>query len=121
MPDRGCYIVTGGAGFIGSNLVAALVKQDPASDVHVIDDLRSGSFTNLVSAFERAGLPPYTGRLLPTPLELIDPSTLVGTRGLRAVFHLAVLNSPDASEAELIRFNAGSFDPLLTACVQAGM
>jgi ADP-L-glycero-D-manno-heptose 6-epimerase len=121
MPDRGCYIVTGGAGFIGSNLAAALVKQDPASEVHVIDDLRWGSFANLVNAFERAGLPPFSGRLLPTPIEQIDPGALVATRGLRAVFHLAALNRTDASERELISANAGGFEPLLTACVQVGM
>ena len=36
MPDRGCYIVTGGAGFIGSNLAAALTRHDPAAEVIII-------------------------------------------------------------------------------------
>lgn len=40
------YLVTGGAGFIGSNLTAELVKQ--GNDVFVIDDLSMGKIENLV-------------------------------------------------------------------------
>jgi ADP-L-glycero-D-manno-heptose 6-epimerase len=121
MPDRGCYIVTGGAGFIGSNLAAALMKQDPASEVVIIDDLKSGSFSNVVGAFERVGLAPFAGRFVASPFEQIDPASLVATRGLRAVFHMAGLDDPGAGEAEVIRSSAGVFEPLLLACVQAGM
>jgi UDP-glucose 4-epimerase len=39
-------LVTGGAGFVGSNLVKALVEKYGA-DVHVIDDLFTGSLDNL--------------------------------------------------------------------------
>ena len=122
MPDRGCYIVTGGAGFIGSNLVAALTKQDPACEVIVVDDLRSGSFANIVGAMARAGLPPYSGRFLATRLEDLDATGLVATRGLRAIFHLAAITDTTVTnEAEMIRVNSQGFEPLLMACVQAGM
>ena len=40
------YLVTGGAGFIGSNLVLRLEKD--RHDVTVIDDLSSGHFKNLI-------------------------------------------------------------------------
>jgi ADP-L-glycero-D-manno-heptose 6-epimerase len=121
MPDRGCYIVTGGAGFIGSNLAAALTRQDPAAEVTIIDDLRGGSYSNMVGGFERAGLAPFAGRFIAAGVESLDPAALVATRGLRAVFHLAGVEDPAAGEAEIIRSNAGLFEPLLVACVQTGM
>jgi len=40
-------LVTGGAGFIGSNLVLALQERMPDARLTVIDDFRSGDFKNL--------------------------------------------------------------------------
>lgn len=40
-------LVTGGAGFIGSNLTLALQAQHPEARMVVIDDFRSGNFKNL--------------------------------------------------------------------------
>ena len=45
-PSRS-YLVTGGAGFIGSNLVLALQEKFPHARLTVIDDFRSGDFKNL--------------------------------------------------------------------------
>ena len=39
--------MTGGAGFIGSNLVLALQEKFPNGRLTVIDDFRSGDFKNL--------------------------------------------------------------------------
>ena len=47
-------LVTGGAGFIGSNLVDALV--DRGDDVAVVDDLSSGKESNLAGALERGAV-----------------------------------------------------------------
>jgi UDP-glucose 4-epimerase len=44
------YLVTGGAGFIGSNLVDALIER--GDEVAVIDDLSTGRLSNLESAIE---------------------------------------------------------------------
>jgi len=43
-------LVTGGAGFIGSNLVAALLQDERVSFVRVLDNLATGSLNN-ISAF----------------------------------------------------------------------
>src|ERR1051326_546535 len=40
-------LVTGGAGFIGSNLTLALQEQHPEAQIIVLDDFRSGDFRNL--------------------------------------------------------------------------
>jgi UDP-glucose 4-epimerase len=47
-------VVTGGAGFIGSNLVDRLV--DEGYDVLVLDDLSSGSLANLKAARRRGNV-----------------------------------------------------------------
>ena len=41
------FIITGGAGFIGSNLTLALQEKFPDAHLTVIDDFRSGDFKNL--------------------------------------------------------------------------
>jgi UDP-glucose 4-epimerase len=50
------FLVTGGAGFIGSNLVDALVAD--GNDVRVLDDLSTGRLANLSAVRRRAGSSP---------------------------------------------------------------
>ena len=50
VPSRGPgvkYLVTGGAGFIGSHLVEALVERNAYERIVIVDDLSSGSFENI--------------------------------------------------------------------------
>lgn len=81
------YLVTGGAGFIGSHLVEALLTE--GCHVRVIDDFSSGNELNLSS------LP----SVLPGKLEIIrgdirDAQTLnLSMQGVEGVFHLAALVS----------------------------
>jgi UDP-glucose 4-epimerase len=50
------YIVTGGAGFIGSHLVERLVSG--GSEVHVVDNLLSGNIRNLEHVIEKVAFSP---------------------------------------------------------------
>ena len=116
MSDR-VFIVTGGCGFIGSNLVAQLLKQFAGSHVVVIDDLRTGSYANLVEACDRTGVGAFTGQLLPESVCDIDWHTLIDTHKPAAVFHLgAITDTTNANEADMLRVNAESFPPMILAC-----
>ncbi len=77
-------IVTGGAGFIGSHLVDALVKR--GIEVLVLDDLSSGSLENLEQAKAEAGT-----RFQFKEIELCSDelSDVVGAFAPDTIFHLA--------------------------------
>ncbi len=82
---KGLCLLTGGAGFIGSHLLEALLEEGFA--VRVLDDLSGGSLSNLAPALERAG-----ERLEFIEGSIRDDQTLrAAMRGVSAVFHLAAL------------------------------
>jgi len=66
------YLVTGGAGFIGSHLVEALVAR--GESVIVLDDLTTGSMRNIEHLVGREGFEYRIGSALDRPLvvELVD-------------------------------------------------
>lgn len=41
------YLITGGAGFIGSHLTEALIERDESAKIVILDDLSTGSFENI--------------------------------------------------------------------------
>ncbi len=79
MPDW--VLVTGGAGFIGSHLVDALLKR--GLRVRVLDDFSTGREENLAHARRHSGLEVVEGR--------VEDADAVrrAVRGVRWVFHLA--------------------------------
>ena len=85
------FLVTGGAGFIGSNLVAAL--SDRGEEVVVCDRLRSGGKWRNLAKHELADLVP-PDRLLPW--------LRTRGRGLRGVLHMGAISSTTETDADLI-------------------
>ncbi len=80
------YVVTGGAGFIGSSLARSLIKL--GNEVHIIDDLSTGQERNIPegSVFHKADISDMKALLhLPLP-DKID-----------CVYHLAAQSSGEAS------------------------
>jgi len=76
-------LVTGGAGFIGSNLVDALVAQS-ADDIIVLDDFSSGSRANVAHHSER-------DRIRIVEADIRDAHRVRDSmRGVDVVYHLAV-------------------------------
>jgi ADP-L-glycero-D-manno-heptose 6-epimerase len=111
------FIVTGGCGFIGSNLVAELLRRFAGAHVVVIDDLRTGSYANIVEACERAGVGAFRGQLMPESVCDVDWHALVESHTPAAVFHLgAITDTTNANEADMMRVNSESFPPMILAC-----
>jgi len=73
-------LVTGGAGFIGSNLVLTLQERMPQARLTVIDDFRSGDFKNLTG---------YTGDFVAQNLATLDWQQQFADEKFDAIFHLA--------------------------------
>jgi UDP-glucose 4-epimerase len=87
-------LVTGGAGFIGSHLTAALL--DLGASVLVLDDLSGGDWANLAPLAAAAG-----DRLQFIKGSILDEAAVArAVAGCRLVFHLAALGSVPRSVAE---------------------
>jgi ADP-L-glycero-D-manno-heptose 6-epimerase len=74
------FVITGGAGFIGSNLTLALQEKFPEARLTVIDDFRSGDFKNLTG---------YRGDFVAQNLAALDWREQFGDEKFDAIFHLA--------------------------------
>jgi nucleoside-diphosphate-sugar epimerase len=79
--DGRAVLVTGGASFIGSHLVEALLRR--GARVHVVDDLASGLLANLQPHLAE-------GRIAFTEADLREPGVArAALEGIQTVFHLA--------------------------------
>lgn len=79
--DRKKVLVTGGASFIGSHLVDALVER--GARVHVVDDLTSGRLSNIEQHLKG-------GRVTFLQADLREPGvTRTAMKGIDIVFHIA--------------------------------
>ncbi len=88
-------LVTGGAGFVGSHLVDALIKR--GDDVIIVDDLSTGNVRNIEAATE-SGRATFLYLDVAQPTELLRPALEAALHGRRLsqIFHLASPASPDA-------------------------
>jgi len=98
-------MVTGGAGFIGSNLTLALQEKFPETPITVIDDFRSGNFKNLAG---------YRGDFVAKNLTTLDWHAQFGTEKFDAIFHLASITDTTLHDQFVqVHDNVESFRRLL--------
>ncbi|HQT76686.1 MAG: UDP-glucose 4-epimerase GalE [Rhodospirillales bacterium 20-64-7] len=107
------FLVTGGAGYVGSHLVAALL--DRGDDVTVLDNLRTG---------HRAAVPSQVRLIV---ADLADDAAIeaaMATGPYDAVFHFAALSQVGESMRMPMRYlldNAANGIRLIDACVRHGI
>ncbi len=102
----GCILITGGAGFIGSNLAEALLEQ--GYSLRILDDLSTGKRSNLALDNPRVEL--IEG-------DVADAALVVQVmRGCRAVVHLAAVASVQASVEDPVRTHQSNFIGTLNVC-----
>ena len=97
--------MTGGAGFIGSNLTLALQERFPTARLTVIDDFRSGDFKNLAG---------YHGDFVAQDLAKLDWREQFGDEKFDAIFHLAsITDTTNHNQFIQVRDNVESFRRIL--------
>ena len=98
-------LVTGGAGFIGSNLTLELQEQFPVAQLTVIDDFRSGEFKNLGG---------YRGDFVAADLATLDWERQFGDEQFDGIFHMAAItDTTDHNQFRQTHDNVESFRRLL--------
>ena len=99
------FVITGGAGFIGSNLTLVLQEKFPDARLTVIDDFRSGNFKNLAG---------YGGDFVAQNLARLDWREQFGDEKFDAIFHLAsITDTTNHDQFEQVHDNVESFRRLL--------
>ncbi|WP_338252834.1 SDR family oxidoreductase [Dictyobacter halimunensis] len=110
------YLVTGGAGFIGSHITATLLKQ--GENVRVLDNFATGRESNL-QAFE--GLP---GKVEIVRADIRDLAAVTqAAQGVEVIFHQAALASVPRSIADPVsslEVNVNGTQNVLIAARDAG-
>jgi UDP-N-acetylglucosamine 4-epimerase len=111
------FLVTGGAGFIGSNIVAYLLRHG-AGRVRVLDNLSEGRIANIGPFIGRDDFQFIEG-------DITDPKTcLAACEGIDYVSHQAALGSVPRSIETPLKTNAANvtgFLNMLTAAKDAGV
>lgn len=109
------YVVTGGAGFIGSALVRRLAEDRPA-EVIVIDNLLTGRRENLADVASRVAFHQLGAGDVERVRPLVD--------GADTVFHLAAIPSVPRSIEKPVPSHVANIDDtfhLLRACAEGGV
>ncbi len=103
-------LVTGGSGFIGSNLALEIQARFPEARITVIDDFRGSSFKNLLG---------FKGDVLGLDVAQKEWLEIVKDRPFEAVFHLAsITDTTVLDERKMIFDNVEGFRNVLALALE---
>ena len=112
------YLVTGGAGFIGSHLVEALLVR--GDEVRVVDNLSTGTRANLDAATAAARAAGASGTPEFVAGDLADQAVATAAvAGMDYVLHQAAIPSVPRSVADPVSSNRANIDATLNVLVAA--
>jgi ADP-L-glycero-D-manno-heptose 6-epimerase len=101
------FIVTGGAGFIGSNLALELQERYPKSKITIIDDFSTGHFKNLYT---------FKGEVITADLREFEWNTLDKPT---TIFHQgAQVVTTETNQKLVMQINANATKRLINYCVK---
>jgi ADP-L-glycero-D-manno-heptose 6-epimerase len=99
-------VITGGAGFVGSNLALEMARRYPEADLTVVDDFRSGHFKNLEG---------FKGDVIAADIAKMDVKHYFGGRKVDLIFHLAsITDTTDHDQFRQTHDNVEAWRNLLT-------
>ena len=118
-------LITGGAGFIGSNLALYFQKHHPKAEVVVFDCFRNGETFengNPKSLGHFKNLLGFNGEVIVGDINNKADLERLASKGFDYVFHQAAISDTTAVNQELIlRSNLNAFKDLLDLCAKAKM
>jgi len=115
-------VITGGAGFVGSNLARRIQEEYPDAAMLILDDFRTGTFANLVpnSAPGDQGGWSYRGEIIARPLNDMELYEIVVDFEPDVIFHEAsITDTTVTDEAKMIADNVEPFEALLDVVANA--
>ena len=116
------FLLTGGAGFVGCNLARTLQQRYPDARIVVVDDFRSGRFSNLCPEREHDGPGKWSfkGQVVARPLHDFDLDHLLSTFEPDVIFHQASITDTTVDDqARMIHDNVEPFEKLIAYAADA--